>query len=94
MRIGLLELTLHLPGVRSLKEKRGIVKGLLARVRQRFEVSAAEVAYQDQWQSVGLGVALVGNEVGPLQGRLRQVVRFCEMNGEVVVGDYHIEVLP
>ncbi|HVE66547.1 MAG TPA: DUF503 domain-containing protein, partial [Thermoanaerobaculia bacterium] len=38
---------LHLPGCRSLKEKRMVVRSLKARVRNQFEVSAAEVADQD-----------------------------------------------
>lgn len=59
MRIGILEIRLHLPGVRSLKEKRSIVKPLLLALRRKFNVSAAEIAGQDQWQVCILAAAAV-----------------------------------
>jgi uncharacterized protein YlxP (DUF503 family) len=48
---------LHLPGCRGLKEKRMIVKSLKTRIRNEFEVSAAEVGDQDLLQRAQLGVA-------------------------------------
>ncbi|MBF0176631.1 MAG: DUF503 domain-containing protein [Magnetococcales bacterium] len=84
---------LHLPGVHSLKEKRGIIKGLLARVQQRFAVAVAEVEHQDVWQSAGLGMAAVGNDAALLQSRLRKVVQFIERSGQVVVADFRVDVI-
>ena len=48
---------LDLPGVASLKEKRGILKSLIARLHKTFDIAAAEVDYHDAWQSAMLGVA-------------------------------------
>lgn len=93
MHIGVLEMRLSLGGVRSLKEKRSIVKGVLARIRHRFEVAAAEVADQNCWESAGLGFAVVGTDVGVLQGRLQKVVTFIEADGRGVVVDYQIEMV-
>ncbi|MBF0623732.1 MAG: DUF503 domain-containing protein [Magnetococcales bacterium] len=93
MQIGVLEVRLDLPGVHSLKGKRGIIKGLLARIRQRFEVAAAEVAHQDRHQTAGLGMAVVGNDVALLQRRLQQVVTFIENSGQGVVVDYRVDVI-
>ncbi len=61
MVVGVCEIEFYLPGVSSLKEKRGIVKSLLARLRSTFNVSAAEVDLQDLWQSARIGVAVVTN---------------------------------
>ena len=61
MIIGALELDLYLPEVRSLKEKRSVLKSLLARLRNTFNVAAAEVDKQDVWQSAVIGVATVTN---------------------------------
>lgn len=59
--IGLLTVELHLPEVHSLKEKRGIIKSLLSRVTKTFNVSAAEVGFQDMWQSSAIAITTVTN---------------------------------
>jgi uncharacterized protein YlxP (DUF503 family) len=51
------ELVLHAP--QNLKEKRGIVRKILGRCRERFPISAAEVGHHDLWQRAGIGVAVV-----------------------------------
>jgi hypothetical protein len=53
----------HIPGCRSLKEKRGVVKRLVERTRARFNVTIAEVADNDLHQRACVGFAVVGNEV-------------------------------
>lgn len=62
---------LRIPGARSLKEKRHVVKGLIAALRQTFEVSVAEVDHQDLWQRATIAVAAVG----PDQHQLRRVMQ-------------------
>ncbi|MBF0165384.1 MAG: DUF503 domain-containing protein [Magnetococcales bacterium] len=93
MRVGILEVRLELPGVRSLKEKRGIVKSLLERIRHRFEVACAEVDELDRWDGAGLGFAAVGNETGTVQSRLQKVANFIEDDGETVMVDYRLEIV-
>ncbi|MEO5345882.1 MAG: DUF503 domain-containing protein [Magnetococcus sp. YQC-9] len=93
MRVGVLEVRLELPGVRSLKEKRGIVKSLLERIRHRFEVACAEVGELDRWDGAGLGFAAVGNEVAVVQSRLQKVANFIEDEGETVMIDYRLEIV-
>ncbi|MBF0418349.1 MAG: DUF503 domain-containing protein [Magnetococcales bacterium] len=93
MRVGVLEVRLEIPGVRSLKEKRGVVKSLLERIRHRFEVACAEVDELDRWDGAGLGFAAVGNEVATVQSRLQKVVNFIENEGEAVMIDYRLEIV-
>jgi len=62
MVIGTALVRYHLPNARSLKEKRGVVKSLIARVRSRFDVSIAEVEDQNLWQRATLGVAYVTSD--------------------------------
>jgi uncharacterized protein YlxP (DUF503 family) len=71
---------LHLPGCRSLKEKRMIVRSLKARVRNEFEVSAAEVGSQDLLQRAELGVAAIGPDQTPLDQLLQSILSFVEQN--------------
>lgn len=93
MRVAVLEMTLSLPGVGSLKEKRGVVKSLVERARQRFQVAAAEVDHLDYWQSAGLGFAAVGNDAAVLQSRLSKVADMVAGDGRAVLLDYRIEVI-
>ncbi|MBC8646830.1 MAG: DUF503 domain-containing protein [Thermoanaerobaculia bacterium] len=84
---------LHLPGCRSLKEKRMVVRSLKARVRNQFEVSAAEVADQDLLQRARLGVAAVGPDQEPLDALLQNILSFVESNLDGHILDYHNEFI-
>ena len=59
MQIAVMTFRLHAPEVHSLKEKRMILNSLLARLRSRFHVSAAEVDEQDIHQILVIGVAAI-----------------------------------
>jgi len=62
MNIGVLQFSVRLPESHSLKEKRQVVKSLVAQLHNRFNVSAAEVDEQDIWQMAVIGAACVSNE--------------------------------
>ncbi len=70
------ELFLYTP--QSLKEKRALLKSLLERMRQRFNISAAEIDYQDLWQRALLGVAIISNDAAHIDKILDSVTRFIE----------------
>jgi uncharacterized protein YlxP (DUF503 family) len=94
LTIGSCVITLHLPGVHSLKEKRSIVKSLIARVRNEFNVSIAEVGSQDAWQEAVLGVACVSSSRRYAHGQLEAVVRFIEQRRpDLPLFTYEIEML-
>jgi len=59
MWIGWLEFDILLGDVRSLKQKRSVVRPLIAELTRRFAVSAAETGSQDLYRRAGVGVALV-----------------------------------
>ncbi|MEL7561694.1 DUF503 domain-containing protein [Dehalogenimonas sp. 4OHTPN] len=62
MNIGVLQFSIRLPESHSLKEKRQVVKSLVAQLHNRFNVSAAEVEDQDLWQTAVVGVACISND--------------------------------
>ncbi len=84
---------LHLPGCRGLKEKRMIVKSLKARIRNEFEISAAEIAHQDLLQRAALGVAACGSDQPTLDAVLQHVLRFVEENLEGEILEYRNEFI-
>ena len=59
MHVSTLEVRLHLPGARTLKDKRQIVRSILDRARSRFRVAAAEVGENDVYRIAVLGFAAV-----------------------------------
>jgi uncharacterized protein YlxP (DUF503 family) len=89
------QVTLHLPASASLKDKRQVVRSVLARLRNQFEVSAAEVARQDSWQVAILGLAYVSGEAGHAQEVLDHAVRYIEdSRPDLAVTDVRVDVLP
>jgi uncharacterized protein YlxP (DUF503 family) len=78
MIIGVCQITLQLSDCHSLKEKRQAIKPLMARVRNQFEVSIAEVAENDHWQIAQFGVACVGNDSRHIDEVLARVRRAIE----------------
>ena len=92
--VALLTLEIYVPGIASLKEKRGIVKPLVARLRKEFNVSVAEVEDQDQLGHTVLAVAAVSASPDYVHGLLTRVaesVSEWRLDAELV--DYGIEML-
>ena len=92
--IATLTIHLHIPACSSLKEKRGYVKPLIARLHREFNVSVAEMDLQDKWQEAVILCAMVGNERGHLESALQNVARWVEnhwTDGDVV--EQRIEVM-
>lgn len=78
----------------SLKEKRQVVKSIVARVRNEFNVSIAEVDDQDLWQSAVLAVACVSSSQRYAHGQLEAVMKFIDrQRPDCPLGAYEIEML-
>ncbi len=71
-----MHIELLLPGCRSLKDRRQVVKPIVEGARQRFRVSAAEVGYLDKWQRAGLGFAVVAAQQHHATDVMDEVERF------------------
>jgi len=81
MVVGVLRVSLHLEAAQSLKEKRSIVKRLIARCRNRFPVSAAEVGDQDLWRSALLGFVMVSSSEALIAAQLSHIEDEIEGSG-------------
>ena len=90
--VGLLKIDIQIPGCRSLKAKRKIVQSITTRLRQRFNVSVAEVDFQDKWQRCRIGVSVVSNEGRFVDSQLRKVLNFLEGMGLIIILDFDIEI--
>jgi len=95
MNVGVCRISLRLPENLSLKGKRRVIKSIIAQVKNKFNVSVAEVDDQDLWQLATLGICCVSNNKRFTNEILSKVVDFV-VNGrsDVEILDYEIEILP
>jgi uncharacterized protein YlxP (DUF503 family) len=80
--IGVLTLELRLEAAHSLKDKRHTVKGLKDRLRHKFNVAVAEVAYQDLWQRALICAVTVSSD----RTRAEQVLQSVEREAATLLG--------
>lgn len=94
MVIGTCTIELYLPTAHSLKGKRSIIKSIAGRVRREFNVSIAEIDYNDVWHSAMLGVVTVSNDAAYAHGLLTRVVHWIEHHRpDVEVVDFCMEMI-
>lgn len=78
MHVATCLLSLHIPGSRSLKDKRQVIRSVLERTRNKFGVAVAEVDDNDAWQSAVLGIAAVSGDSGHALEIVRGAVDYIE----------------
>ena len=93
MRIATIIFGLRAPWVHSLKEKRMIVKSLVAKLRNRFNVSAAEIDEQDTHQIIVIGVAAIVPHNAFADSLMEDISQFVEENTEAEIIDEEREIL-
>jgi uncharacterized protein YlxP (DUF503 family) len=93
MFVGVLKLSFHIPGARSLKEKRQIVRSFRDRVRARLDVSIAETEHLDLHQRATFGVAVVSNDATVCDELLASVASLAGNVRDAVLVDRATEIL-
>lgn len=78
MLVGTLYIQVYIPGATSLKDKRQVVKSMIKRMQNTFNISIAELHNEDLWQKANLGVAIVGDNREYLQRQLQLVINFLD----------------
>ena len=92
MVIGVLQVELSLPGSHSLKDKRRLVKSLLDRLHNEFNVAAAEIDAQDNYRQAHLAVTCVSTESRHANQILSHIMSAVEREAEMVVVRYEMEL--
>jgi uncharacterized protein YlxP (DUF503 family) len=82
--VGIARVTIFVAGSHSLKEKRSVVRRVKDLVRQKFNVSIAEVGSLDVWQRALIGLSLVGNERRFVESALDEILAFIRTKAEVL----------
>ncbi len=92
MLIGTAQITIHIPWAHSLKEKRMVVRSICAKVRNKFNVSIAEVDAQDLHQRIVLGIACVTGDAALAGSMIDNILNFIENHSEGEVVDIYREL--
>jgi uncharacterized protein YlxP (DUF503 family) len=93
--VGVLEVTLSIPGAFSLKEKRKVVRSLIERTRNKFNASVAEVGDNDIHNRARIGVSVVANDHAFANSMLDKVLDALEdmAIGRADVLDTKLEIM-
>ncbi|OFI06982.1 hypothetical protein CLOACE_05680 [Clostridium acetireducens DSM 10703] len=79
--------------VHSLKEKRMIVKSIIAKVHNKFNVSISEIENQDYHQTITLGIACISNDKRHVDRVMQNVIDYIEKITDAVIQDIEIEII-
>ncbi len=93
MVVGICRVELRIPQTHSLKAKRQVLRKIKDRVKNKFNVSIAEVGENDKWQSSLLGLALVGNDRRQINSALDVVINFIENLNAAEIINSELEIL-
>jgi uncharacterized protein YlxP (DUF503 family) len=91
--VGVARLVISIPGARSLKDRRRVVKSLKDRMRARLPVSLAEIGDLERYQVATLGVAIVSNESARCSEILAAAAAMARVSRDAVLADVATEVL-
>ena len=91
--VGVCTLEIFIPEATSLKGKRSVLKSMLEGIRNKFDVSAAEVEHMDLWQRATVGIACVSNSQPFTDQVLNKVVDWVESNPRVNIIRVELEFL-
>ena len=92
IKVLVLKIKLYAPWVHSLKEKRMVVKSLLAKIRNKFQVSVAEVEMQDVHQTIVIAVAAIAAHQAQADSMEEEILRFVERRTEAEIVESETEI--
>jgi uncharacterized protein YlxP (DUF503 family) len=94
MVIAVCTIELEIPMAASLKDKRQVIKSVIARLRNEFNISVAEVDQQDAWQLAVIAAVTVSSDRDYAHGLLTRVIQWIETTRlDCALVDYRIELI-
>ena len=93
MVVGALKIVMVIHDNRSLKGKRKVVRSIVDRIKNRFNVAVAEVGANDLWQRIEIGICTVANDRRHVDASLTNVLAFTESLYLAEIVDSKLEIL-
>ncbi|MBN1408026.1 MAG: DUF503 domain-containing protein [Calditrichaceae bacterium] len=91
MIVGVLSLEIHILNSLSLKDKRMVLNHIKDRIKSKFNVSVAEIDYQDKWQRSLIGIALVTSQKGHAEEVLNKIFHLLDTDEQFEIVQYSID---
>lgn len=85
------ECTFFIPMAASLKDKRSVVKRMIDRTKNQFNISIAEIDHQNVWQRTTLALVVVNSSQQVAEQEIQRAIQLLESNPEWEMTEYHIE---
>ena len=85
MKILLMKVTLRASWAHSLKEKRMVVKSIVQKLKNKFNISVAEVAEQDIHQTIVIGIAGICGSTPQVDSTMENIITFIESNTDAEI---------
>ncbi len=92
MLVGVCRLEIFVPESSSLKAKRLVLSSIKKRIRNKFNVSVAEVENNDKWQRISLGISMVSNERKFIDMSVEEILKLIERDGRMEILNHLVEV--
>jgi hypothetical protein len=93
MIVGVAVIEIHVEDSQSLKAKRGVVRSIAARLRNKFNVSVGEVGGQGTWQRATIGLSMTGSDEVAIRRALTKAIKFAEDTHLAQVLDSDLEII-
>lgn len=93
MIIGVLVIEILIYSSTSLKEKRFVIKSIKDRIINKFNVSIAELRYQDKWQRSEIGIAVIGNQQSYVEHVLQKIFQSLDHSDQYEIISYNFEYI-
>lgn len=94
MHIAILQLKINIPQALNLKNKRKVVNSLMQKLKNKFNITIAEIANNDAWQLATIGIASVSNDAQYLQQVMNKLLDMIdEMQGDFYLMDHQLEII-
>jgi uncharacterized protein YlxP (DUF503 family) len=92
MFVGIGKVEIFLPGLRSLKSKRRIIKSIKDKIRSKFNVGVNEIDFLDKWQHSTIGIAAVSNDSKFLRSSFSKIVNLIRDNRKIDILNWSIKI--
>ena len=92
MIVGICQLKISIYEAHSLKEKRRILKSLKEKLKNKFNISIAEVGENEKWQTSIIGISIVSNNKKIIESSFDKILNFVETFYELEIIDKYVEI--
>ncbi len=92
MIVGVMTAQIYMQGISSLKEKRSIVKGIIGRLKSRFNISISEVDHLDAKTSAVIAIAIVSTDTTFIGQQFDKILDFMRGDGRFYLGQVEREI--